>query len=154
MFTDAEEDYGGFIASRLSDINFCSKFSQNEKQTSLKYRESFAVKYVWPSFGYIGSSKTCLQNIPINMFKFFSAYNIKLIPQWIPCEQNELADHYSRTNDKENWTIDDGSFELICNLYGTFAIDRFADNFNHKVEKFIFKYYCPGTFQVNTFTAT
>ena len=46
MFTDAEEDYGGFIASRLSDINFCSKFSQNEKQISLKYRESFAVKYV------------------------------------------------------------------------------------------------------------
>ena len=46
MFTDAEEGYGGFIASRLNDIIFCSKFSQNEKQTSLKYRESFAVKYV------------------------------------------------------------------------------------------------------------
>ena len=46
MFTDAEEGYGGFIASRLNDIIFCSKFSQNEKQTSLKSRESFAVKYV------------------------------------------------------------------------------------------------------------
>ena len=88
------------------------------------------------------------------MFKLFSAYNIKLIPQWISCEQNELADHYSRTNDKENWTIDEGSLELIGDLYGPFKIDRFAGNFNHKVEKFISKDYCPGTLQVNTFTVT
>ena len=88
------------------------------------------------------------------MFKLFSAYKIKLMPQWIPCEQNELADHYSKTNDKENWTIDDGSFELSGNLCGPCTIDRFADHFNHKVEKFISKDYCPGTLQVNNFTAS
>ena len=35
---------------------------------------------------------------------------MKLTPQWIPHEQNELADHYSKINDTDNWAIDDGSF--------------------------------------------
>ena len=61
---------------------------------------------------------------------------MKLTPQWIPHEQNELADHYSKINDTDNWAIDDGSFQLISNLYGPFTIDTFAVNFNHKVEKF------------------
>ena len=76
-----------------------------------------------------------------------------MIPQWIPREQNELADHYNKIHDKDNWTIDDGSFELISNLYGPFTIDTFADNFNCKVEKFNSNYYCPETSHVNAFTA-
>lgn len=36
----------------------------------------------------------------------------------------------------DNWTLTDGSFELINNLYDPFTIDTFANNFNHKVEKY------------------
>lgn len=74
------------------------------------------------------------------MYCFCSACNIKLISRWIPRKQNELGDHYNKINDKDNWTIDDGSFELKSNLYGPFTIDTFADNFNYKVEKFNSKY--------------
>ena len=101
----------------------------------------------------VGISKTSLQNIVIDVLNFCSAYNIKLIPQRMPREQNELADHYSRINDTDNWTMDDGNFKLISNLCGPFTIDTFADNFNHEVEKFIFKYYFPGTSHFNAFTA-
>ena len=30
--------------------------------------------------------------------------------------------------DTDNWTINDGNFELISNLHGPFTVDRFADN--------------------------
>lgn len=86
------------------------------------------------------------------MFNFCSTYNIKLIHQWIPFEQNELTDHYNRINDNDNWVIHEGSLELVRNFYDPFWIDRFADNFNHNVKKFNSKYYCPGTPHANTFT--
>ena len=34
--------------------------------------------------------------------------------------------------DTENWTIDEGSFELISSLYNPFTLDRFADNLTIK----------------------
>ena len=81
------------------------------------HRELLAVKYVLDSFGEmlrnqsvqvnidnssafrilsVGSTKPYLQNIAIDVFSFCSKFNIKLIPQWIPREQNQLADAYSR----------------------------------------------------------
>ena len=108
-------------------VHCYAKFNQIEKQTSLTYRKLLAVKYVLSSFGHIlknqfihvnidnssacrillvGSSKTSLQNIVIDMFNFCSTYSIKWIPQWIPRDINELADHYSRINNMDNWTID------------------------------------------------
>ena len=58
------------------------------------------------------------------MFNFCSTYNIKLIHQWIPFEQNELNDHYNRINDTDNWVIYEGSLELVRNFYDPFWIDR------------------------------
>ena len=78
--------------------------------------------------------------------------NIKLIPEWIPREQNELADYYNRIKDTENWSIDNDSFRYINNLYGPFTVDRVANNLNRKLKCFNSKYYCPGTSHVNAFT--
>ena len=74
------------------------------------------------------------------------------IPQWIPREQNQLADFYKRMNDTYNWSIDNGSFNIISNKYGPFSVDRFASNLNKKVNKFNSKYFCPGKSHVNAFT--
>ena len=49
----------------------------------------------------------------------------------------------------EYFVLDDGSFDLISNLYDPFKIDRFADNLNHRVEKFNVKYHCPRISHVN-----
>ena len=63
----------------------------------------------------ICSAKPHLQNIAIDIFTFSSKFSIKLIPQWIPREQNELADYYNRIKDAINWTIDNDIFKLIIN---------------------------------------
>ena len=153
---------------------YSAKIKDCEKQTSSTHRELLAVKYVLDSFGEtlrnqsvqvnidnssacrilsVGSARPYLQNIAIDVFiNFCSKFNIKLIPQWIPREQNELADYYSRRKDTDNWSIDNDSFRLINNLCGPFTVDRFANNLNRKLNCFNSKYYCRGTSHVNAFT--
>ena len=122
MFTDASDDgYGGFILKHLNKEVCSAKFKDCEKQTSSTHRELLAVEYVLDSFREMlrnqsvqvntDSSKACrilsvscakpyLQNIAIDGFSFCSKFNIELILQWIPREQNELADYYSRIKDR------------------------------------------------------
>ena len=174
MFTDAsDEGYGGFVLKHLNKEICSAKFDKYEKGTSSTYKELLAVKHVLTSFGFIlknqsvqvntdnssacrilsiGSSKPHLQNLAIDDFNFCTRFNIKLIPQWIPREENYLADFYSRMNDTDNWSIDNESFDIINNKYGPFSVDRFANNLNKKVNKFNSKYFCPGTSHVNAFT--
>ena len=91
----------------------CSaKLKDCVKQASSTHRELLAVKNVLNSFGEmlrnvtnlftsacrvlsVDSAKPHLQNIAIDVFTFCSKFNIKLISQWIPREQNKLADYYS-----------------------------------------------------------
>ena len=58
----------------------------------------------------VGNSKRFLKNIAIDVFNFCWAYKITLIPQWIPREQNESADHYSGING--HWQLDDKWWEF------------------------------------------
>ena len=174
MFTDASDDgYGGFIWKFLN-IEVCSqKFTDSEKLISSTHRELLAVKYVLDSFREMwrsqsfqvnednasacrilsaGSAKPYLQNIAVDVFNFCSKSNIKLIPQWITREQNELAYYYSRIKNTDNWSNGNDSFRFINNLCGSFTVDRFADNLNKKLKCFNSKIFCPGTSHVNAFT--
>ena len=45
-------------------------------------------------------------------FTFYSKFNITLIPQWIPREQNELAGYYNRIKNTDNLSIDNDSFRF------------------------------------------
>ena len=49
-----------------------------------------------------------------------------------PKEQNHIADFYSRINDMNNWSIDDGIFNIINYKYGPFSVDKIANNLNEK----------------------
>ena len=100
----------------------------------------------------VGSSKAHLQNIAIDIFQICLNYNIKLIPQWIPREKNELADDLSKVNDSDNWGIDFNCFKMLSRKYGPFTIDRFADERNKKLHKFNSKFFCPGSSAVDAFT--
>ena len=87
-----------------------------------------------------------------NPFKHCLDKNIKLIPQWIPREENKIADYLSKVNDTDNWSIDDVSFCKLDKLYGPFTFDRFADNINKKLDHFNSKFYCPETSAVDAFS--
>ena len=80
----------------------------------------------------VGYAKPHLQNITIDVYTFCSKFSIKLIHQWIPREQNGLANYYSRMKDTDNWSIDNDSRRLIINCYGPFTVDRFPSFWFYK----------------------
>lgn len=174
IFTDASaHSYGGFVCQRLSKQICRGSFSKFENNLSSTARELLAVKYVIESFKYIlskqciqinvdslnasrilsvGSPKRHLQSIAIDIFKTSLLHDIKLIPQWIPREQNTLADFYSKIKDTDDWSIDKDTFLYLQSIFGQYTYDRFADSSNRKTVNFNSKYFCPDTSGVNAFT--
>ena len=174
IFTDAsEKGYGGFICERLSKKLCVGQFTNKEISESSTTRELLAVKYVLQSFGHllvneaikvhidnlnasrilsIGSSKSHLQKIAVDIFCLCLKRNIKLTSQWIPREENIESDELSKYNDTDDWGIDFHSFNYLNKKYGPYSIDRFASNRNNKTKKFNSKFYCPNSAAVDAFT--
>ena len=100
----------------------------------------------------VGSSKTHLQSLALKIFKYCLSHNIQLQPNWVPRDENQIADYYSKYNDTDDWSIDEISFYDISERFGPFTIDRFADNLNTQTRRFNSKFYCPQTEDVNCFT--
>ena len=101
----------------------------------------------------IGSSKPLLHDIAIDIFFHCMKYNIKLQPEWIPRELNCDADYYSKIHDSDSWGVDRNTFDFISSQFGPFSVDRFADDRKKLLPTFNYRYYCPGTSHVNSFTA-
>ena len=79
-------------------------------------------------------------------------HDIKLASQWIPREQNKLADSLSRYSDCDDWGIHSDVFEELDALWGTHTVDRFATYYNSKCIRFNSKCWCKGTEAINAFT--
>ena len=173
MFTDASDDqYGGFTLTRLGKLVCCGKFDESESSLSSTARELLAVKHCITSFGErlahesvqvnvdnfgaskilaIGSNKVHLQDIAVQIFEKSLELNIQIIPKWIPRDQNQEADYYSKMLDTDDWSIDKNTFDYLNARFGPFDVDRFADNCNNKLPIFNSRHYCPGTACVNAF---
>ena len=148
-------------------------FDHQQKQKSSTERELLAIKYFLLSLtreisheivnirtnNYtasriieIGSPKHNLQNLAIEIFEICLKHDIKLLPTWIPREENQFADYYSKIVDTDDWSIDNLTFRRICAEFGKPTVDRFADDKNKKCSQFNSKYHCPGSSAVNAFT--
>jgi hypothetical protein len=79
-------------------------------------------------------------------------HNIKLASQWIPREQNKIADSLSRYSDCDDWGIHSDVFEELNALWGSHTVDRFATDYNSKCIRFNSKCWCKGTEAINAFT--
>ena len=151
------------------------RFTYTESRTSSTFRELLAVKYTVSSLStmlkgqsvlvnvdnfsasrilLIGSAKSHLQELALSIFKFCLAYDIRLVPKWVPREKNTVADAISKSSDTDDWSIDNATFAMLNRLYGPFTVDRFADDLNKKVVRFNSKFHCPGTEAVDAFTET
>lgn len=73
---------------------------------------------------------------------------------WIPREENELADFYSRCLDDDDWRIADSVFQLLERRWGPHNVDRFATHYNTKCILFNSRVWCPGTQVVDAFSVT
>ena len=99
-----------------------------------------------------GSTKHDLQTLALHLYGLFVKKNLRLVPTWIPREENKLADYFSRLNDTDNFSIDYQSFNFIQKKLGVCTIDRFADERIQKLRRINSKYYCPYSEGVNAFS--
>jgi hypothetical protein len=63
-------------------------------------------------------------------------HNIKLASQWIPREQNKIAENLSIYSDCDDWGIHSDVFEELDALCGPHTVDRFATYYNSKCIRF------------------
>ena len=81
--------------------------------------------------------------------------DISLDIEWIPREENKVADSISREPiilDTDDWGLKPEFFKFLQNRYGRFTVDGFASDINHKVDRFYSLYHVPGSAGVDAFT--
>ena len=100
----------------------------------------------------VGSAKPHIQVEALRVFKACICYNIRLEPEWIPRDRNQLADYYSCTVDYDDWHIDPSVFAELDALWGPYSVDRFASSYNKQVERFNSRFAYPGTEAMDAFT--
>ena len=100
----------------------------------------------------VGSAKSHIQVEALKVFKACIQYNIRLEPEWIPRERNELADYISRIVDYDDWQLDPAVFAMLNALWGPYSVDRFASSYNTQLVRFNSRFASPGTEAVDAFT--
>ena len=175
VYSDASEHgYGGYVVQNLGKIIAKGSFTAGEKASSSTHRELLAVEQVltgllthlrhesvlWYTDNWnvsrileVGSSKNDLQDLALNIFALCVQNDVKILPCWIPREENQEADEISKHRDTDDWAIDLESFHFIQKKFGRLEVDRFADPRNTKLPRFDSRYHCTGCETVNTFTA-
>ena len=113
-------------------------FQERERDENSTTKELATVEYLLGSFGSIlenesiqvsivnlnacrilsvGSSKQDLQSLALDIFLYCLLHNIRLQPHWVPREENEIDDYYSKYNDTDDWLIDKISFNNISKRF-------------------------------------
>ena len=77
---------------------------------------------------------------------------MKLIPQWIPREQNAIANSLSRFSDCDDWGINREVYEMLDFCWDKHTVDRFATDYGTKCTRFNSKYWYKGTEAVDAVT--
>lgn len=99
-----------------------------------------------------GSTKSHLQTLALEMFKFCSENKIFIEIVWIPTSDNSKADYISKMIDHEDWQTTSEFFEFVDHMWGTFTVDRFANNYNCKVQRFNSKFWNVNTAAIDAFS--
>lgn len=80
------------------------------------------------------------------------ANQIQLEPEWVPREENVVADTISRIVDYDDWHLDPLIFNWLDHAWGPHDVDRFADNYNTQLKLFNSRYACPNSEAIDAFT--
>jgi len=72
-------------------------------------------------------------------------------PEWIPRDENELADYYSRIVDHDDYRSNPAIFQWLDGIWGPHTVNRFANPTNAQIDRFNF--WTPGSEAVDAFTS-
>ena len=75
-------------------------------------------------------------------------------PEWIPREQNKLADYLSQLVEYNDWMLNPEVFSALDAEWGLHTVDRFANSVNNQLVRFNSWYWEPGTEAVDAFTCS
>ena len=100
----------------------------------------------------VGSKCPHLQEVAVKVLALMIQHQIRIEPEWIPREENRIADYLSRIIDTDDWTLNPEVFGRLNELWGPHTIDRFANTDNAQVERFNSRFWCPGSEAVDAFT--
>jgi hypothetical protein len=101
-----------------------------------------------------GSKAEHLQDICLRLFWFCHDHQIELIPEWIPREQNQLADYLSKVEEVDDFGLQPSMFEFVLREFRPLDVDRFASSHNAPLPVFFSEFWCVGTAGVNAFTTS
>ena len=173
VYTDASESgYGGYLVEHGCHVA-TGQWSEEDKVKSSTWRELMAVLRVLESFStklksqrirwftdnqnvvrilQVGSKSPHLQEVAVRVLAVMIRHQIRIEPEWIPREENEMADYCSRIIDSDDWMLNPELFSMLDDLWGPHTVDRFANADNTQIERFNSRFWCPGSEAVDAFT--
>ena len=165
------------LGSILNRENLAARiFSQEERERHSTYRELANIHYSLLAFlpkiqnssvkflvdsqaaakiVETGSMKEELQWFATEIFHVCFANNISFRVEWIPREQNTMADWASREADLidiEDWQITSNFFNILNSRYGPFSLDAFSNSYNKKCSRFYSLFFSPGCLGIDALT--
>ena len=81
----------------------------------------------------VGSRQPQLQEVALKIVSLTIHCQIRLEPEWVPREENEQADYFSRIIDLDDWFLDPAIFAQLDAQWGPHSVDRFADSYNKPI---------------------
>ena len=85
----------------------------------------------------------------MRIFKSCICHHVRLEPEWIPHEENELTVYLSRIVDFDDWLLNPTVFLMLDNVWSPHT---FTSHYNAQLSHFISRFACPQTEAVDAFT--
>ena len=92
----------------------------------------------------VGSRTPDLQQLVRDIFRLCIQHNIQLVPEWIPREENVVADEISKTIDVDDYMLSPDIFAALDILWGPHTIDRFSSFKTRQIPRFCSRWRSPG----------
>jgi hypothetical protein len=89
-----------------------------------------------------GSSKLPLNTLARELFWFCLKFNIRLIIEWVPREENTMADEISKWLIPDDSSISRDYFNMLDHRWGPHTCDLFSSNNNNLCSKFYSIHWC------------
>ena len=98
-----------------------------------------------------GSPRLKLNELARELFWFGEEHNVTLSVEWVPREQNTLADELSKLIIPDDAMLNRTFFRQLELRFGTHTVDLFSSGTNNQCERFYSLHWCRGTAGVNAF---
>ena len=122
-FTDMEAGTRSTFRELLAAKHVLTSLTKHLAHESvLRYSDNWNVSRILE----VRSAKDHLQEIALEIFALQLKHDVKIIPCWVPREDNDFADASFKFRDTDDRSIDDETFQFIWQRFRNLHINRFA----------------------------